>query len=70
MTQDEKNIIIEEAQKIVNAYYEMPDSPMYFSTRSSYSDRFLAIQTLYMRLTHKYLVIKGDAHTVTEESRP
>lgn len=70
MTQEEKNIIIEEAQKIVDIYYETP--VRYFDVRNEYSARFMTLQLLYARLTDRFLVVvkETDTYKVQEQSRP
>ena len=67
MTQDEKNIIIEEAQKVVDNYNDTPKDPTYYGVRVKYSEQFVTIQTLYMRLTGNMLAISGDGRKVEEK---
>ena len=65
MTQEEKTIFIEEAQKVVNNFFDTPNEPMYFTVRSEYSNQFTLLQRLYGRLAGRILVI--DENNIIRE---
>lgn len=67
MSDNEKQIIIDEAQRYVDYYNTTPKDPMYYDVREMFSEKYDVIATLYYKLTGKSLIVDKTTNTVKEE---
>lgn len=65
MTDNERQIIIAEAQRYADYYNTTPKDPMYFDVREMFSEKYDVIATLYCKLTGKLLMVENG--TVKEK---
>lgn len=67
MTDNEKQIIIAEAQNYVKCYNATPNAPMYSDVREMFCEKYETVAGLYYKLTGKSLVVDKTTNTVKEE---
>ena len=63
-TEETKNIIVEEAQKLVDMYFA--ESIMSPEIRSQYMVAYFAVAELYLKLTGKGIKVGQEDHIVRE----